>query len=162
MIKYLSGLGVQIHFFPFFGHKAATNALQVLKNDLTCHALQQNVTLNCPTVKCQGNHRIPPCCSKMLGPKTTKFTEACMTCQFANISPWFPPVSPFRSTAVASRSSISTSRALCSWNKIQQNVGSFLAFTEEISSEKNEKPFELYYLERFFQKTRAFQTINQF
>lgn len=63
-----------------------------------------------------------------------------------------PPGFPFRSTAVASRSSISTSRVLCSWNKIPAKR-SFLAFTEEISSEKNGKPFKLYYLEPFSENT---------
>lgn len=78
VIKYLSGLGVSKYIFPFFGHQAATNTLEVLKNDLPCHALQQNVTFNCPTVKCQTSIESQLAVPKCLDPKNPKlpFTEA--------------------------------------------------------------------------------------
>lgn len=144
---------VQIYLFPFFGHQAATNTLEVLKNDLPCHALQQNVTFNCPTVKCQTSN--PNLLFQNAWTQNYRLLKSNMP-----VSQWFPPV--FRFGAPLLHRGLQFQLLVCfaPGTKFQQNVASSL-LPRRSPARKTENHLS-YTIWSLFQKTQGFQTINQF
>ena len=120
VIKYLSGLGVSKYMsFHFLGIKLQQIHSRFWR--MTFHAMHFSKMLPSTVPQLSVKHPSNP--NLLFQNAWTQNYH--LLKRNMPISQWSPGF-PFRSTAVASRSSISTSRVLCSWNKIQQNVPSSL------------------------------------